>query len=106
MNRLPRIARALALGLVLALGSAGCGSGSTSADGHPGHGIVAGIDVAARTVTLDHDEIPGLMGAMTMTFQVAPGVPLDAALEGAEVDFRVEQEAGTYTVTALRRARR
>ena len=102
MNKLQQTARAAAFGLVLVIGFAACDSGS--ADRHPGHGVVTSIDVGARKVTLDHEDIPGLMLAMAMTFEVAPSVSLDDALEGAEVDFRVKEEGGVYTVTEIRRS--
>ena len=44
------------------------------------------------------------MKAMTMMFQVAPGVALDDVRPGAEVDFWVKEENGTYTVTEIRRS--
>jgi Cu/Ag efflux protein CusF len=53
-------------------------------------------------VTLDHEDIPGFMKAMTMTFTLAPDVALDGIDPGAKVDFRVKDEGGVYTVTALR----
>ena len=42
------------------------------------------------------------MKAMTMTFNVAPGVALDGIGQGTEVDFRVVEEGGVYTVTEMR----
>lgn len=88
------------LGLLLAIGPAACG-GASSGD-HPGHGVVTEIDAEARTVTLDHEDIPGLMKGMTMTFALAPDVALDGIHPGAKVDFRVKEENGVYTVTAIR----
>ncbi len=95
------VAMAVMLGLVLLLGLPACGAGSS--DAHPGHGVVTHLDAAARTVTLDHEDIAGFMKAMTMTFDVAPGVALDGIDAGAEVDFRVKLEGGVYTVTEIRR---
>ena len=39
-----------------------------------------------------------------MTFDVAPGGELDGIDRGAEVDFRVKEERGIYTVTETRPA--
>ncbi len=61
------------------------------------------VDTGARTVTLDHEDIPGFMKGMTMTFHLAPGVELTGIAQGAEVDFRVKEERGVYTVTEIRR---
>lgn len=71
---------------------------------HAGHGIALDVDPTARTVTLEHGDIPGLMKAMTMTFPVAPEVDLAAVEKGAEVDFEVRSEGSHVTVTAIEKA--
>ena len=88
------------LGLLLVIGPVACG-GASSGD-HPGHGVVKELDAEARTVTLDHEDIPGFMKGMTMTFDLAPDVALKGIGPGAEVDFRVKEEGGVYTVTEIR----
>lgn len=90
--------------LVLIMGSlvvaaAACGG---SSEGKRSHGIVEDVDPDARKVTLDHEDIPGLMKAMTMTFDVAPGVPIGDLEPGAEVEFRLREESGAYVVTEIR----
>jgi Cu/Ag efflux protein CusF len=82
--------------LVVAIATLACGSGG--AEG-AGAGTVRGIDRANATVTLEHGDIPGLMKAMTMTFEVADPKLLDAVEVGNEVDFRVRYADGKYTVT-------
>jgi Cu/Ag efflux protein CusF len=99
MGRLGRIARAVLMGLALASALAACGGAMPGE--HPGEGIVMGVDAEARKVTLDHQDIPGLMQGMTMTFDVAPEVSLEGIRSGLEVDFRVTYENGVDTVTAL-----
>ncbi len=56
------------------------------------------IDLEARQVVVAHDEIPGLMSAMTMSFdvpdpellaQLAPGQHIDFELEVSETSFRI-----------------
>ncbi len=83
--------------LLLALALAGCSGNSD----HPGHGMVVSVDAAKGEVTLDHEDIPGLMMGMTMTFHAEPA--LLAGIEaGQEVDFRVREEgADRYVVTAI-----
>ncbi len=95
------VAMAVMLGVVLLLGLPACGG--ESSDAHPGHGVVKQVDAAARTVTLDHEDIAGFMKGMTMTFHLAPGIPLDGIEAGAEVDFRVKLDGDVYTVTEIRR---
>ena len=94
--------RGLAVMAAVAWAIAGCGSEGSPEEGRA-RGVVEAVDVAARTVTLDHEEVPGLMGAMTMEFEVGPEVEIDGLTPGAEVEFWVEYEAGGYTVTRIRR---
>lgn len=84
----------LALGLALA----GCGGSPTEGEAS---GIVRDVDAAAGRVTIDHDDIPGLMKAMTMTFEVADPELLEGVDPGERVQFRIRYADGTYTVTSL-----
>ena len=79
--------------------------GGDTAD-HPGHGVVVSIDAAKGEITLDHEDIPGLMKGMTMTFE-ADHALLAGVEPGQEVDFRVREESpGRYVVTAIEPRRR
>ncbi len=69
---------------------------------YAGRGEAIEIDAGARTVTLDHDEIPDLMKGMTMTFDVAPSVDLASLAPGTEVDFRLSDAEGGLTVVEIR----
>ncbi len=102
MKRFQRIVRVVALGISLAVAASACSAEST--EGYSGHGIVKSVEADARKVTLDHEDIAGLMKAMTMTFNVAPGVSLETLQPGASVDFKVKEERGTYTVTEIRQS--
>lgn len=89
--------RLFAVLLALALPLAGCGKGTDA----PVRANVVAVDPAKGEVTLDHDEIPGLMMAMTMTFHADPA--LLAGIEaGQKVEFRVREESpGRYVVTSI-----
>ena len=56
-----------------------------------------------REVTLDHGPLEAIgMGAMTMAFNVAPGVDLGGLEAGAQLDIRVRQNRDyTYELTAV-----
>jgi Cu(I)/Ag(I) efflux system periplasmic protein CusF len=88
---------ALALALVLSL--AGCKPHVPSGTGK---GTVAGVDVGKGEITLDHGDIPGVMGAMTMTFSVRDPKLLEGVAPGARVEFDVVHEKDDYVVTAIR----
>ncbi len=92
----------LTVAFFIALAVAACSSPAESE--HAGHGTAVEIDHKARTVTLDHEDIPGLMMGMTMTFAVAPEVDLEAVEKGAVVDFRVKSVGSEVTVTEIRPA--
>jgi len=102
MMKIERIPSGSVPALALAFLLAACSP--PAATEHPGHGVAVDVDGAARTITLDHEDIPDLMKGMTMTFAVAPGVDLEAVEAGAEVDFRLRSEGQTLTVTEVRPA--
>ena len=87
------------LSALLALALAACGG--DSGEGSPGAGTVLEVDAAAGEVTLEHGDIPDLMKAMTMTFEVADPALLAGVEPGDRVDFRVRYADGTYTVIEL-----
>ena len=89
---------ALALALLLAAcGDAGPPSGT-------GQGSVVAVDAAAGEITIDHGEIPGVMGAMKMSFPVSDPKLLEGVEPGQRVEFDVEYQGGMYTVKGLRPA--
>ena len=88
------------LGVVF--GPTGCGGAANR--NHPGRGTVVSVEPENREVTIDHEDIPGFMKAMTMTFNVAPGVALEGLGEGTEISFRVRERGGTYIVTEIARS--
>ena len=96
-----RIAGVAALGVWLLAAAAACG-GPEATTGES-RGVVTAVDASAHTVTLDHEDIPDMMPAMTMTFLVAPEVSLEGLAPGAKIAFRVKYEANAYTVTEIRR---
>jgi Cu/Ag efflux protein CusF len=103
MKRRIRSIRIAALEAVLITVLAACGGAQLKTAAS--RGVVTAIDAAAHTITLDHEDIPDIMMAMTMTFAVAPEVSLDGIEPGAKVDFSVRQDAsGGVTVTELQRS--
>lgn len=97
MNR----TRTLLVFALLFMGAAlvACGGGGMSEAA--GRGVVLGVDPAKAQVTLDHEEIPDMMKAMTMTFDVADPAALEGLKEGDRVDFQLRYEDGVYTVMAI-----
>jgi len=88
--------------IVAALIALACGDGEATSG--ESRGVVMSLDVVAPTITIDHEPIPGIMAAMTMTFPVAPDVALEGIQPGDRVEFRVDRRGAEYVVTILRRA--
>lgn len=68
-------------------------------------GTIREISADRRTVTLQHEEIPGYMSAMTMPFPVKSPELLDGFVPGEEVRFRLvvfPRDAYINQITAVR----
>jgi protein SCO1/2 len=87
-----------ALALAAALATA-CGPAATR---RPGHGLVVDVARAERQVVIEHEEIPDLMPAMTMNFEVPDPALLATLAPGQVIDFEVEFDGHAYRVVAAR----
>jgi len=86
-----RFARVLVLGAALAA----CGG----AEAGRGEGVVLQVHGDGRVV-IEHGDIPGVMKAMTMEFEVDPAL-LEGIEPGDRVEFRIADAGGRYRVTEL-----
>ena len=117
----------LMLGLLATAGAVACGGGGGSTDGPPAgsppaaaapagsttapaapthdiRGRIEAIGADRRTVTLDHEEIPGVMAAMKMDYQVHEPVVLEGLSVGDRVQGQIEVRPGDqYIVIRLRK---
>jgi len=87
-------------GFLLAVSLAGSAPAEEAV--HSGHGVVKSVDATAGKVTIDHEDIPGLMMGMTMEFSVSDPDVLEKIVPEQIVDFRVRYEEGRYIVTEIR----
>jgi protein SCO1/2 len=62
---------------------------SACASTYPATGLVLRVDPAASTLTLSHDEVPDVMGAMVMPFTVRDPASLRGIRPGDRVGFRL-----------------
>lgn len=69
---------------------------------YEGHGIVRGVDLASKQVVIEHDEIPGLMSAMTMSFDVPDAALLAQLAPGQHIDFELEVKARSFRIISAR----
>jgi len=98
MTAVHRLTVAFLCGILLAAG------GCRRSEGGPGvydaHGVVESVNREYRQVVIHHDDIPGLMPEMTMSFDV-PDPELLAKLQPRQVvDFRLEFTGKAYKVVA------
>jgi len=92
-----------ALLLVIALVVAGCQkpAATPQTKTYDVHGKVVAVDSQRQTVTLDHEDIPGLMQAMEMEFKVANPQVLENVAAGDQIHGRLEVRSGDYVITGL-----
>lgn len=68
-----------------------------------GVGVVTAIDAASGALTIDHDEIKGLMAAMEMMYRVKSRDISEGLGVGDRIAFDVD---GTYTIVGVKRLSR
>jgi Cu/Ag efflux protein CusF len=64
-------------------------------------GVVKRIDPQRPSIELDHEEIPGLMPAMTMEFYVDNAGLLNGLKPGDRIDFTIENSVGGLKITGI-----
>jgi len=96
MDLLTRRTLRLALLLLVSALALACGD-----DVYPAHGTVHDVDRENAQVLIEHDDIPGLMPAMTMNFAVRDEGVLAALAPGQVVDFELEFTGDGYYVVSV-----
>ena len=98
---LPRAAtaacRLVALAAALALA---CGRQGT----YEVHGLVREVDYTAKQATIEHEDIPGLMSAMTMGFDVPDPAVLAKLQPGERIVFELEVTEKSFRIVSVRNA--
>jgi Cu/Ag efflux protein CusF len=69
-------------------------------------GKVVAIDKAGERLTIDHEAIPGFMGAMTMAYPVRDPHAFDVVSSGAEITAKVVSSGGSYWLEDVQLAKR
>jgi protein SCO1/2 len=67
-----------------------------------GHGTVESVDRDERQAVISHDAIPGLMDAMTMSFDVPDPAVLERLAPGRQIEFDLEVADGSFRIVAAR----
>jgi Cu/Ag efflux protein CusF len=74
---------------------------SAAAKQYPVKGKVVAVDASKPSVKLDHEEIPGLMKAMEMDYDVENAKMLEGIKAGDQVQGQLKVESGKYIITRL-----
>jgi protein SCO1 len=77
-------------------------TGTGCAHAYSARGLVLATDPAARTITISHDEIPGLMDPMAMPFAVGRLRDMEGIQPGDRVAFRLRVGKRRSVVDRLR----
>lgn len=65
-------------------------------------GLVESLDRELKQVIIDHEDIPGVMPAMSMSFDVADPRLLDTLAPGQVIEFTLEIRSTSFRVVAAR----
>jgi protein SCO1/2 len=63
-------------------------------------GVVESVDVALKQVVIDHEDIPGVMPAMSMSFDVGDPRLLETLAPGQQIQFTLELRERSLRVVA------
>ena len=70
---------------------------------YDGVGVVKATDVKRPSIEIDHQEIKGLMPAMTMEFYVRDKSLLEGLKPGDRIQFTIENGVGGLKITSIKR---
>ncbi|MCC6647424.1 MAG: copper-binding protein [Polyangiaceae bacterium] len=101
-------ARALALSLSLATPAlaatalVGC-SKKAEVKTYSATGVVKGFSPDKKLVNIRHEEIPGYMSAMTMSFEVKTPSQIEGLAAGDKISFKFTDEDGRRVLAELKK---
>lgn len=91
----------------LTFGLFACNSEKASEQGEKknfkGIGVVKNIDAEKGEITIDHEEIKGLMSAMTMDFPVADKKLFEEVKVGDKIEFEISKDGTKMIVTRIKK---
>jgi protein SCO1/2 len=81
--------------------ASGCGGGGEEVARYPARGVVEDVNREYAQVLIDHEDIEGLMPAMTMSFDVPDAALLEGLERGQTIDFVVAFDGHSYRVVEV-----
>lgn len=92
--------RLLAIAAALALAASACDRQQTGPGVYEARGVVESVDREYGQVVIHHEDIPGLMPEMTMSFDVPDPEILEQLQPRQVIDFKLEFTGKAYNVIA------
>jgi len=93
--------------LIAVLAMAGCSQPmpqKSAPDVYDIQGKIKALRPDKTGVTLDHEDIPGLMKGMTMEFPVQDAKLLEGLQVGDQVQGKLQVDSGKYLITELKKS--
>ena len=78
-----------------------CSDGEGGPGVYPARGVVESVDRESAQVLIDHEDVPGLMPAMTMNFTVPEAAVLEGLASGQIIEFALRFTGRSYEVEAF-----
>lgn len=106
-SRLWLVALVAPLALGAAATSAGCSKSSGSGEEakvYSAKGTIKNFGPDKKYASIAHENIPGYMAAMTMSFEPQSPAMLDGLNPGDKVEFSFKADGGKHTLTAIKKA--
>lgn len=88
--------------MAAAVGCGGDRAAESEPQEYPIHGQIIELKPADRVAIIEHEEIPGWMGAMRMGFPIRDGEDFEALAEGDWIDGTVYVNGFEYAVGGIR----
>jgi protein SCO1/2 len=92
---------ALVAALSLWLGACDAGNPAEKLHRYEVEGVVQDVEAEHRTVLIEHGDIPGLMPAMTMSFDVPDPAVLEKLAPGQRIAFTLELRGKSFRVVRV-----
>jgi protein SCO1/2 len=92
------------LAACLALALVGCAASKAPAKEYQLRGEVMGLDAGGHVATIKHENIPGLMGAMTMGYQVKDPAEFSKLSVGEPITATVYQTSDDMWIGNIQKA--
>ncbi len=98
-----RTGRALLLAAWVLAGASGLAACGSDSKRYQGRGVVYDVNRQFQQILIEHEDIPGLMPAMTMNFDVADPQLLETLDTGDWIAFELEYTGESYRVLSARK---